>query len=229
MFELNAERQQLFADHEWIAYREARCFLKRNGRFHPRDDVRNVALEGLFRAAAQFDFQIGGNFGAFATQRIRWRLNQYFFCCERGAPSSKASRDAIAFETQASEPVKLARDDSEKVTTMDLAIDQAGGRELGRTPGLEHMSSVLTEAWALKDLTTREHCILLLRFDAGLEITEIAEAIGVSNPVVKRDLKIAIVKLRAFFQAKGFKTVPLNSPVLNAGNRLPAIHRPAAV
>jgi RNA polymerase sigma factor (sigma-70 family) len=217
--ELNAAQQKLFDDHVWIAHREARCFLKRNGRFYPRLEVRSLALEGLWRCAVQFNGT--GVFGAFATQRIRWRLNGYYFGCnKRGEPNSKADRDAAVHEIQGSQPIASPRE--EVSTVMDLAGDQLGAREIAAEPSDDHLDHVLSEidlAIRRRDLLdTRERKIIQLRFVEGADLRTIVAKVGVSMPVVKTTIRSGVRKLRTHFASLGYDVLPLDQAIQNSGN-----------
>jgi hypothetical protein len=227
---LNRQQQKLFDDHVWIAEREVRVWLRRQGKkFFPREEVRQAALTGLWKAAFLWRAELAKcEFGAFATRQVRWGINGCFFGDHAG---SAASRDAALHEMQGSMPIAKLED--KETTVMDFAADRFADQELSSNHGELRLASRLHDVReAIRRpglLLRREARILRLRYIDGEELEVIAKRIGYSVPVVKRTLRAGVRKLRVHFGSLGFDVLPLDTPLQNDGNRsgCPASNRRA--
>jgi RNA polymerase sigma factor (sigma-70 family) len=86
-----------------------------------------------------------------------------------------------------------ARDVRRKPSTVELRDDDPGAVDLGDTP--------LTAA--VLGLSERRRTIVLLRYVAGLQNTEIAEALGISPGTVAARLSQARAQLASFLDREG--------------------------
>jgi RNA polymerase sigma factor (sigma-70 family) len=210
---LNAEQRRLFNENQHLAKRAARKFISLYPGVASFEEIEQNALIGLWRAASRFDST--GDFGPFALQRVNWYLKQAFF--DRFAGNS-AVVNARRFEVPASEIVRAA-DDAE-YTRADEAEARMAGDELSSLPGEYRLAARLydirTAIAKAPGLDSRERRVLRLKYLLGLDHEAVAARIGYSTVVVKRTLRSAILKLRAYFAAQG--ALPLDAPIPNAGN-----------
>lgn len=206
--------RKLFDSHLDLAKRGARRFRASYPGFtYP--EVYQIALEGLWYASLHFSG--AGAFSGYALQQIAWRLKRYFFACETNAPSSKASKDARAYETTAD----FLSDEGRTISALDKASDEFAEREFESAPGDEHRDAVIAAVEDaiehLKTLTPRER-IALRGYFRGLGYSRITERLGFSP---KSDpsgfIRSGVSKLREHFRRRGFATLPIEAPLPAAG------------
>lgn len=214
--------------HAGLAAALARRFSHRG---EPFEDLNQVALVGLWKAARRFDPERGVEFTSYAAETITGELKRHFrdhawaVRPPRGLQElslrATAAADDLGHRLGRSPTVaELAADvgcEPERVaeameawrgyrsTSLDApAPGEEGGRaeRLGRSdPGLDEVEHRHVLTPLLARLPAREREVLRLRFVEGLTQRHIAEHVGVSQVHVSRLLVRSLAKLRALAQA----------------------------
>ncbi len=219
------ETTRLVLEHEDLASRLARRFVRRRGEF---EDLRQVALLALVRAADRFDAARGVKFSSFASKVVVGELKRYRrdhgwdlrvgrrlqercleVARERSAlthrlgrsPSPAEIADALGLDVEAVLEAHAAAG-STSVLSMDHPVGADGASTLADMlgtldPGLERSDEFVDLAGLLARLAPRDRVILYLRFYEDLTQSEIAECVGVSQMHVSRELRRILGELRA--------------------------------
>jgi RNA polymerase sigma-B factor len=218
------QRNALIEEHTWLASYCANRFARRG---ESREDLMQVALLGLVKAADRFEPDRGLAFSTFAVPTMVGELRRYF-------------RDKTW-------SVHVTRRSKEASRTVSIVVDELTA-VLGRTPGVEEIGeragldhAAVLEALEVNTLrksapldasdpdepagdaalaviepgfeaaearsvlesllpalpTARDREVVRLRFVEGLTQSEIAAAIGVSQVQVSRILRTNLDRLRA--------------------------------
>ena len=214
---------QLVEDNIGLAHAAAARFA---GRGEANDDLIQVALLGLIRAAGRFDAQHGVSFSTYATATILGTLKHHFRDTRWGlrVPRSLQERylrvrdavDDLGHSLGRSPTIAeiasscgLSQDDvvealevgtAFRVESLDAPLDGAGGRtrsELaGTDDGTEEVDRAQTVEALLSHLPERDAHIVRLRFLGDLTQREIGQMLGVSQMHVSRLLARSLATLR---------------------------------
>jgi RNA polymerase sigma-B factor len=221
-----ALRNDIVADHRWIAIHCARRFARRG---EPLDDLLQVAQLGLVKAVDRFDPTFGVMFATFAMPTVLGELRRHFRdhtwpvrvprrakelylelsgCVETlghalGRPPSIAE---IAEEMQTSvEAVLEALEAGTVYRTASLVPpsdhddddDAVEGVTLGSVdPELVSVDSRMSVQQLMRELPERERRVLYLRFYDGCTQSEIADQVGVSQVHVSRIIRTTLRRMR---------------------------------
>jgi RNA polymerase sigma-B factor len=207
------ERERLVLDHMRLVERIARRY---DGRGEEVDDLVQVGMVGLVKAAQRFDPALGTNFTAYAVPTVVGEIRRHFRdrCWGVHMPRGLQERcrlvgrcvdhlrmregrspgvPEVARETGLSEEEVLeAMGASLAFRPRSLSAPATGdGEELEIELGVDDDSFQLAEGRAsiadgLRRLPARERVILYLYFDEGLTQTEIARMVGISQMHVSR-------------------------------------------
>jgi RNA polymerase sigma-B factor len=219
-------RNELVADHRWIALHCARRFARRG---EPLDDLLQVAQLGLLKAAERFDPSFGVVFPTFAMPTVLGELRRHFRdhtwpvrvprrvkelylelsgCVEGlghelGRPPTI---DEIAEEMRTSiDEVLEALEAGSVYRTSSLSPPVDGGDDdeapEGVTIGTLDPSMVTADNRIsvrdlIRDLPVRERKVLYLRFFDGRTQSEIADEVGVSQVHVSRIIRTTLRRMR---------------------------------
>ena len=218
-------RNELVAEHRWIAMHCARRFARRG---EPLDDLLQVAQLGLLKAAERFDPSVGVVFPTYAMPTVLGELRRHF-------------RDHTW-------PLRVPRRVKELYLELSGCIESLG-HQLGRPPTVEELAEEMhttvddvleaMEAGAvyraaslvppsdredddtqegvtlgapdaallsadnrmsvrdvLMELPARERRVLYLRFFDGCTQSEIADEVGVSQVHVSRIIRTSLKRMR---------------------------------
>ncbi len=183
-------------------FRLAQFFAGKYQMFYGYNDALSIALEGLLAAAQRFDDQHGPPFGAYASNRIRWRFNRYKQhrdAQRRGGGVGHSSLDELRFNDGNSTLADALADEH--------AVDP--GENLGEQESHRDVRAMLDK------LSPRNRRILELRFGLNGEppmiLDEIAKIYDLTRERVRQ---IEAESLRKFWRAKHRK--PLEGVRLTA-------------
>lgn len=191
------------------------------------DDLEQVALLGLTKAAQRFDPAAGHDFLSFAVPTVRGEIRRHFRDAgwmirpprriqdlqariagaqeeleSRLGRSPRPSEVAVHLGEELSDVVEaLAADGCFTPTSLDSPAAD-GSSTLGDLLGGEDLDLAAAEARvvltpAVGHLPARDRCILQLRFVDGRTQKEIADAVGLTQAQVSRVLKRILADLRA--------------------------------
>lgn len=138
--------------------------------------VVNEAYVRIFAADQSHRFNDRGHFLATAATAMRHILVDY---ARSRMAQKRGSGNVISFDSMAS---------------VDLAIEDDSGQIVAINDAIE----------ALDQLDPRARRVFEMRFIAGIEVVDVAAALGISEPTVKRDARFA----RAFIGEKLNWTTP---------------------
>ncbi len=191
------------------------------------DDLEQVALVGLTKAARRFDPTAGHDFMAYAAPTIRGELRRHFRDSgwmirvprrlqELQARIATAEQDLLASLGRSPQPSEIAAhlgadlDDVVEALSADgcfrpTSIDASAGNGddtiaslIGwHDPGLASVEARLVLGTALADLPERERRILHWRFVDERTQAEIADLLGITQAQVSRILSRVLRHLRA--------------------------------
>ncbi|GAA1448781.1 SigB/SigF/SigG family RNA polymerase sigma factor [Mycobacterium cookii] len=191
------------------------------------EDLEQVALVGLTKAAQRFDARVGEDFLAYAAPTIRGELRRHFRDAgwmirvprrvqEMQARIARAEQDLLAALGRSPRPTEVAAhlgadlDDVVEALSADgcfrpTSIDTTAGEGddtiaslIGwHDPGLASVEARLVLGTALADLPERERRILHWRFVDERTQAEIAELLGLTQAQVSRILSRMLRQLRA--------------------------------
>ncbi len=224
------EAPDLFADHFGLAVSLARRYSMRASWADSSEDLKQVALLGLVRAADRFDPGRGVPFSAFATTTIVGELKHYLRDRSWAIRPPRRiqnlylrSQEAISDLTQEMgrppTPAEVgnrvdatAGDVEEALEAGDLrrpaSLDAAAGDERGLGASLhgdDRALNAVDERLAVRSLLTRlperERRMVRLRYLDGLTQLEIAEQMSMSQAHVQRLLVRSLDQLRALAKA----------------------------
>jgi RNA polymerase sigma-B factor len=217
-------RNDLVADHRWIAIHCARRFARRG---EPLDDLLQVAQLGLLKAAERFDPAFGVVFPTYAMPTVLGELRRHFrdhtwpvrvprrvkerylelsACVESlghqlGRPPTV---DELAEEMHTSVDDVLEAMEAGAVYRSSSLVpadrdddDVPEGVTLGTLdPALLSADSRLSVRDVMLQLPARERRVLYLRFFDGRTQSEIAEEVGVSQVHVSRIIRRSLKRIR---------------------------------
>lgn len=222
----DALRDQLLADHTWIARHCARRFADRG---EPLDDLIQVGQIGLLKALQRFDPDFGSSFTTFAVPTVLGEIRRYFRDStwavrvprrlkELHVQLGAAKEDLATSLGRAPRPQELAdylgigiEDALEAIeasggyrsTPLTMPTDN-GGDATREHPclktvdrDLEGTDDRVLVARLLDSLPERERTILALRFFEDRSQAEIAEIVGVSQVHVSRLLRSSLASLQS--------------------------------
>lgn len=208
-----------------IADRAARRYRDRGVEI---DDLRQVALFGLFKAIRRFRPGEGPSFAAYAVPTVTGELKRHFRDLAWAVRPPRRVQDLAATARRREEQVRaeLHREPTSGEVARDLQVDR---RELDaamvaassfHTSSLDHgpadrdpvQVADRHDAYAeldtrdalrraLRSVTDREREILRLRFVEDRTQSEIGEAVGVSQMHVSRLLSTTLAQLRRTLEA----------------------------
>ncbi len=201
------------------------------GRYRNRgidlDDLEQVALLGLTKAAQRFDPRAGHDFLSYAVPTIRGELRRHFRDAGWMVRPPRRVQDLQSRISRAQEDLEssLGRSPrpSEVAAHLDVAVDEVvealtadgcftptsldgpvgdGSSSLGDLLGFEDRSVVAAEARIVLEplvatLPSRDQRILRMRFVDEATQQEIAEAVGLTQAQVSRVLTRILASLRA--------------------------------
>ncbi len=206
-------RNARILEHQHLARALARRYANRG---EPVDDLEQVAMVGLIKAADRFDATRGADFAAFATPTILGEIRRHFrdrtwpIHVPRGVKDDHAAVAAATAELTGrlgrsptiGEIAAEASLDADRVLDALAAYsayrpdslsepagfddDDAGAEIPVDEPGYEVAEGRVSLEEGLAQLPARERLILHLRFDQGMIQSEIAEIVGVSQMHVSR-------------------------------------------
>ena len=219
-------RNQLVADHRWIAIHCARRFARRG---EPLEDLVQVAQLGLLKAVERFDPSYNVKFPTFAMPTVLGELRRHFrdhtwpvrvprrvkeLYLELSATVEALAHDLgrppsieeIAHEMQCTvDEVLAGLEAGSAYRTASLMAPVDGGDDedgieaatLGSVdPGLMSADSRLSVHDLLRNLSTRDRTVLYLRYFDGYTQSEIAQRIGVSQVHVSRIIRASLGRMR---------------------------------
>jgi RNA polymerase sigma-B factor len=219
-------RNDLVADHRWIAIHCARRFARRG---EPLDDLVQVAQLGLVKAADRFDPSFGVLFPTFAMPTILGELRRHFrdhtwplrvprrskelYLSLSGAVEvlghalgRPPSIEEIAEEMQSTVDDVLEALEAGAVYRTSPLVPSTDGDEddegfAGMTLGVVDAGLVSADArmsvrQLMGQLPARERNILYLRFFDGRTQLEIAEQLGISQVHVSRIIRSTLNRMR---------------------------------
>jgi RNA polymerase sigma-B factor len=218
----NVQRDDLIASCMPLARALARRYAHRG---EPLDDLEQVAMVGLIKAAQRFDPAFGTQFSTFATATITGELKRHYRDTRWGLRTSRSLqeryllvRDAVEWTTQdlgrspTIAEIAAAADLTEdqvleametgqalSVGSLDrhpLLDDDAPTEVGGVDAGIALTDDRVTLSAALEVLTRREQLLLRMRFIDDLSQSAIAAELGVSQMQVSRLLARALSRLR---------------------------------
>jgi RNA polymerase sigma-B factor len=217
-------RNQLVAEHRWIAVHGARRFARRG---EPLDDLLQVAQLGLVKAADRFDPNFGVVFPTFAMPTVLGELRRHFrdhtwpvrvprrvkemylelSACVEGL-SHELGRpptiDEIADDMRVSiDEVLEAMEAGAVYRTSSLAppsddddVDVTESVVGHHDPDLATADTRLSVHSLMRSLPTRERRVLYLRFFDGRTQSQIADEVGVSQVHVSRIIRTSLQRMR---------------------------------
>jgi RNA polymerase sigma-B factor len=216
------QRDLLVEEHLPLAYRLARRF---SGRNVPLEDLRQVAAEGLVKAATAFDPGRGTPFAAFATPTIIGMLKRHFrdhtwgvrvprSLQERSLAISAVREELTQTLRRSPTPRDLADRMGISVAEVIEAIEAAAGyrsfpldpgAETVRTsasgtisdPAIEKVEVLQALGPLVRALPEQEQQMLAMRFREEMTQTQIAERLGISQMQVSRQLSRCMRRLRS--------------------------------
>jgi len=207
------DRDALILEHQQLARALARRYANRG---EPVDDLEQVAMVGLIKAADRFDTTRGPNFAAFATPTILGEIRRHFrdktwpIHVPRGIKDDHATVAAttslltsrLGRSPTVGEIAAEASLDADRVLDALAAYsayrpdslsepagfddDETGADIPVEEPGYAVAEGRVALAEGLAQLPARERLILHLRFDQGMIQSEIATLVGVSQMHVSR-------------------------------------------
>lgn len=191
------------------------------------DDLEQVALLGLTKAAQRFDATAGYDFLSYAVPTVRGELRRHFRDAgwmirpprrvqELQSRISRAQQELEASLSRSPRPTEIAAHLSEDLdaviealsadgcftpTSLDLTVAE-GSSSLGDLIGAEDRAIESTEARivlapVVRELSDRDRRIVHLRFYEERTQQEIAEAVGLTQAQVSRVLTRILSSLRA--------------------------------
>jgi RNA polymerase sigma-B factor len=218
-------RDEIIADHLWLARHGARRFA---GRGEQRDDLLQVASLALVNAVDRFDPDLGVRFATFAMPTIVGELRRHFRDRSWSVRVARRLKDLHVELRSAKEELTHVLGRAPTVDELADFVDatpdevlealEAGaayragtlsagptgtdGRELEEPAALGFDDAILDESperlvvqQALQTLPERDRKVVYLSFYAGLTQAEIAEEVGVSQVHVSRILRAGLAKL----------------------------------
>lgn len=191
-----------------------------------REDLEQVAYEGLIKAIHRFQPERGAPFASFAVPTILGEIRRHLrdttwparvprSLQERVRQVRSAAEDFTAVHGRTPTPGELARaldcdDDavvealavtsSLSVVPLDAPVIETApvADQIGaEDPGYERVECLAVIEEALPGLTSGEKAVLRLYFNQDLTQRQIAARLGVSRSEVARDLGEAVARLRA--------------------------------
>ena len=226
-----AERDELFRTHYGLALSHARRFAMGSSWGESLEDLTQVALLGLLRAAERYDSARGVPFAVFATTTIRGELKHHLrdrswavrpprrvqdlylrlqdavadLNQELGRPPTVGEiGDRVAASVEdVAEAVEAGT--LRKLTSLDSTAGDDDRTISGRLPandrGIEAVDERLAVTRLLAQLPERQRRMVRLRFIDGLTQSEIAERMCLSQAHVQRLLVRSLHHLRALAAA----------------------------
>lgn len=218
-------RDELVADHLWLARHGARRFA---GRGEARDDLVQVASLALVNAVDRFDPEQGVRFATYAMPTIIGELRRHFRDRSWSVRVARRLKDLHVELRSAKEELThvlgraptvdeladfvdatpdevleaLEAGAAYRATTLSAGPVGSDGQELEEPAVLGTDDEALEEApdrvvvqRALRSLSERDRQVVYLSFYAGLTQSEIAEQVGVSQVHVSRILRASMAKL----------------------------------
>jgi RNA polymerase sigma-B factor len=220
------DREALVRDHMHLARRVAGRFAHRG---ETGDDLGQVAMIGLIKAAERFDPDRGVQFVTYATATMlgelkrHFRDNRWWIHVPRSVQTQYlAVREAVEILTQqlhrsptVPEIARFAQLGNEEVleaieagrsfhpASLDLGADDNDGRvELSSVDsGLAEVEDRQSALALVAHLAQREQAIVRLRFFEQMTQSEIAAHLGLSQMHVSRLLARSLEKLRALVES----------------------------
>lgn len=207
---LTARQQRLFDEFLPMAEAKGRALAAKYSRFD-REEIVQYAREGLWRACYSWRYLGYWEFEPFARQRIDWWIKKSLFVVAGAA----AFREARLHEVSGSEVVAH---DRKEVTLLEAADDNLGDDEFQDDSAAAHQYDRYAEVLAAldhADLTPHERKAILLRYSEGLDDAAIGRRLKERYPEFL--IRCAVRKLRAYFAARGYDTLPITAPLPNLG------------
>jgi RNA polymerase sigma-B factor len=219
-------RNDLVADHRWIALHCARRFARRG---EPLDDLLQVAQLGLVKAADRFDPSFGVMFPTFAMPTVLGELRRHFRDHTWPVRVPRRSKDLYlrlsgCIETLGhalGRPPTIEELADEMQTSIDDVLEALEAGAVYRTtplapaPGqddddesfvgvtLGHLDPAMVSTderlfvrQLMRRLPARERRVLYLRFFDGCTQSEIAGLLGISQVHVSRIIRTTLRRLR---------------------------------
>lgn len=218
-------RNELVADHRWIAIHCARRFARRG---EPLDDLLQVAQLGLVKAAERFDPTLGVLFATYAMPTVLGELRRHFrdhtwpvrvprrvkelylelsgcvesLSHELGRPPTveelaEEMHTTIDDVLEAMEAGSVYRSASLVPPSDRDDDDSQDGATLGELdPALLSADSRMSVRDVMLQLPARERRVLYLRFFDGRTQSEIADEVGVSQVHVSRIIRTSLKRIR---------------------------------
>ncbi|HEX6238172.1 MAG TPA: SigB/SigF/SigG family RNA polymerase sigma factor [Acidimicrobiales bacterium] len=222
-----ALRNELIADHRWLAVHCAQRFVDKG---EPLDDLVQVAMLGVLKAVERYDPEYGAAFATFAVPTITGEIRRHFRDTTWAVHVPRRAKDL-------QHTVKSAVDELNHVLGRSPTVDEISGqagvpaeevlealeaarcyRRLPLTasgddgdrdggdgvinlgaddPELAAAEARVTVAELLTRLAPRERRIVELRYISGLTQSQIAELVGVSQVQVSRLLRASLERMRS--------------------------------
>lgn len=219
-------RDQLVADHQWLANRSARRFAHRG---EPFADLLQVAQIGLVKAVDRFDPTLGNHFPSFATPTVLGELRRHFRDTTWRVSVPRRSKELI---TRLNSTIEMLTQTLERAPRVDEVAEAMGvdsdvvletmeanlhyrtasldepsaggdgdgapsdGRAGTDDPELTSADTRVTTLAALRKLDERSRQIVTWRFYEGCTQSEIGERLGIGQVQVSRLLRGALARMR---------------------------------
>lgn len=223
-------RDELIADHRWLAEHCARRYARRG---EPLADLVQVAQVGLLKAIERFDPARGVVFSTFAVPTIigelrrhfrdaTWtihvprRMKELYLAAARVTNELEQAFGRSPTAHEVAEAMDASVDDvlealdagyGYRAASLTSQADEEGGEEraiLGRwDAGFDAADARLAVTSLLDTLPTRERRIVELRFFGECSQSEIARELGISQVHVSRLLRVTLEHLGAQFSREG--------------------------
>jgi RNA polymerase sigma-B factor len=218
-------RNELVAEHRWVAIHCARRFARRG---EPLDDLLQVAQLGLLKAAERFDPGFGVVFPTFAMPTVLGELRRHFR--DHTWPVRVPRRvkelylelsgcvESLGHELGRPPTIEEIADDMHSSVDEVLEALEAGsvyrtaslvppsdgddedtleGATIGSLdPAIVSADSRMSVHDLMRDLPTRDRTVLYLRFFDGRTQAEIADEVGVSQVHVSRIIRASLRRMR---------------------------------
>lgn len=198
-------------------------FRRRTPRQIVFDDLLSAGLDGLFGAARTFDVSFGVPFGAHARRRIRgaiedWLRAQSPLRRVRMGHARRHARTVKTFYAAHGRPpgdVELhgllagPRQTTPTLKGLEAADGKAAPPSRPGRPSLEEREAF---AWRLRGCTRQEQLTLTLFFVEGMNLVEIARALGYVPSHASRQMSDVLARMRAAPEGLPILPRPLRPP-----------------